>query len=162
MHYNRVVKYQDPEKTKRARDGRAGHKLQQTYWSMITRCTNPKSISFKNYGERGIQVDSRWLGIDGFSTFVEDMGDRPDGHTLDRIDVNGNYCKENCRWASRVDQYAGRRDASSHIGVVWNKQKNKWQARITRNHTIKHIGFFHSIDAAISARDKTLKMEGYT
>jgi len=69
---------------------------------MITRCENPRYARFKDYGGRGIKVCKRWR--ESFLNFLKDMGKRPDGMSLDRINVNGNYEPQNCRWASRKDQ----------------------------------------------------------
>lgn len=70
--------------------------------AMKTRCTNPNSQSYSNYGERGIQVCERWLA--SFESFLVDMGKAPAGSSLDRRDVNGNYEPENCKWATSRQQ----------------------------------------------------------
>lgn len=98
--------------TKHGHAGR-GHRS-PTYMSwkaMISRCYYPSTRSFYAYGGRGIEVVNRWRGKDGFRNFLKDMGERPEGLTLDRVRVNGNYSKSNCRWATREVQQANRRDS---------------------------------------------------
>ena len=78
-----------------------------TWRGMIQRCNNINNTNYKDYGGRGIKVCDKWLKFEGF---YEDMGDRPDNLTLDRINVNGNYCKENCRWSSWIEQGNNKRN----------------------------------------------------
>ena len=74
--------------------------------SMIQRCTNPNNSGWPDYGARGISVCERWLT---FENFLADMGERPDGLSIDRVDNNGNYEPGNCRWATASQQQRNRR-----------------------------------------------------
>lgn len=74
--------------------------------SMKQRCDNPKNIKFKHYGGRGIKYCESW---NKFENFYKDMGNRPLKTTLDRIDVNGNYSKENCKWSTYAEQNSNKR-----------------------------------------------------
>lgn len=77
------------------------HPLRNIWAGMKARCFNPNNPDYKNYGAVGITICRRWLV---FKNFCEDMGDRPEGHSIDRIDSTGNYCKANCRWATSLVQ----------------------------------------------------------
>lgn len=72
-----------------------------TWEGMKQRCLNPNATRYNEYGAVGIKLCDRWLD---FKNFLEDMGERPVGKTLDRIDPFGNYESENCRWATPKEQ----------------------------------------------------------
>lgn len=122
--------------------------------SMRDRCTNPNNKSYHNYGGRGITVDARW---DSFKTFYEDMGERPENYTLERLDNNKGYSKENCKWVTMTDQLNNRRNNHliTHNGVThtmaeWSKITGiKWD---TLRNRIDRYGW--SIEKALTTEVK--------
>jgi len=92
-------------RVKRHKDGRSKPENEQTfssYWHMLDRCYNEKHPNFKHYGGRGISVCERWKT--SFQAFLDDMGRRPDGTSLDRINCERGYEPGNCRWATALEQ----------------------------------------------------------
>ena len=131
-------------------------KLYHTWIGMKSRCYDPKSTAYKNYGGRGITICPEWR--DSFLAFkawayshgyAEDL-------SIDRIDVNGDYSPENCRWVSNsIQQFNKRksnRNTSGFVGVSWRKKENRWIAYITKDYKMHYLGSFASLDDAISAR----------
>lgn len=96
-------------------------KVYSTWSSMLTRCTNKNNKRYKDYGERGISVCERWKI---FENFLEDMGMPPaNNYSIDRIDNNGIYEKNNCRWASKKTQSRNKRTVKLNKNIV-NKLRN--------------------------------------
>lgn len=146
-HYYRMRVYGDPNKEPLS--PREHYKTEYTtYNNMKSRCCNANNRSYKDYGGRGIKICDRWL--ESFWNFVEDMGKKPEGYSLDRIDVNGDYCPENCRWASRHTQSANRRNKREYTGV-WEHKGTGWSARLIVD-GVRHEKYTKSKEDAILAR----------
>ena len=103
-HYMKWYRHGDPMWTRKAKYRSPTH---VTWYSMIRRCDSPNVKEYRNYGARGISYDPEWAD---FNKFLRDMGERPSGMTLDRINVNGNYTRNNCRWADKKTQSNNRRN----------------------------------------------------
>jgi hypothetical protein len=111
--------------------GHTNNPLWETYRTMLKRCYSINFKDYVNYGARGIQVNSNWLGINGFNNFFKDMGNKPSTeHTLDRVDVNGNYSLDNCRWATRKTQQNNRRNT---IYVSYHGKQYKFQELLDKS-----------------------------
>lgn len=159
MHYQRWKTKGSPYTLKKLyRNGRTTHPLYPVYASMKDRCMNPNNSHYASYGGRDIKVTERWLGAYGFTNFTEDMGERPQGYSIDRIDNDGNYEPSNCRWADNSLQAYNKRisprNKSGITGVYIHKATNKWTAQVKRSGVTKHLGLFSSREEAIKAREE--------
>jgi len=104
----------------------------RSWKDLRARCNNPNNQDYKDYGGRGIKVCQRW---DNFENFYADMGDRPSGMTVDRIDVNGDYEPNNCRWATPTQQANNKR---TNRCIEWNGQSKtlmEWSRETGIEHT---------------------------
>ena len=150
--------------------GFSKEKMFNVWKGIISRCCNPKYNEYKNYGARGITVCEEWKN--DYLRFKEDVGEKPSPeHSLDRIDNNGNYCKENCRWATPEEQsnnkrtnafieYNGKtltvqqwsRETGIKRGVINHRLSLGWDAEkilttpVIKNELITYSGKSHSLN----------------
>lgn len=145
------VKYVDQNRV-HSETGVEKHPLKYVYRTMVSRCYSPNSRKYSRYGARGIRVCDRWMEplTQGFWNFVEDMGERPEGYTLDRIDNDGHYSPDNCRWASQFTQQNNRGNNRKVVGV-YPTPSNTFRADIMINGK-KFSKKFKTFEAAVAQR----------
>jgi len=136
------------------------HPLYRTWKGMRERCRYEKHKDYAIYGGRGIKVCDRWLN---FENFVADVGEKPLGYTLDRVDYNGDYEPNNFRWASPSEQSKNQRKrktgfkkgaySNNQTGVVgvYKMDNGRFRAMIFINGKNKHLGCFETVEDAAKA-----------
>lgn len=147
----------------RAPHGRYKDSIYKIWQEMRYRCNNPNRPFYSYYGGRGISVCPEW--DESFAAFLKDMGERPSPeYTLDRTDPDGNYCKENCRWATKSEQSRNTRKISSkpttskYKGVSYEKRRGHWVAQIyCEKGERKYLGSFATEEEAAIARDEAAR-----
>src|ERR1017187_5851201 len=125
-----------------------------SWQSMFNRTRATAGANFECYGARGITICERWMK---FENFLSDMGQRPHGTTLDRINNDGNYEPGNCRWATAYEQTHNRRlskKSSSGERGVFRYKKRKWIATVTVGRFTLWSGIFSDVESAVKAREK--------
>lgn len=134
---------------KRARSLRMGNSPTYKSWmSAKQRCYNTNNHNYPNYGGRGIKMCDKW--VESFAAFFEDMGERPSlEHTLDRIDVNGDYEPSNCRWATRRTQSNNRRD-NIYLDV---KGEKLTVSEFSAKYNINRSNVAYELNRGLSATD---------
>ncbi len=139
----------------KTKHGYRSHSLYGTWGQMMDRCYKSGNASYHLYGGIGVTVCNRWHDIE---LFIEDMGAKPKGTTLDRKDSYGNYEPSNCRWANSTTQSINikpRKNCSSEYkGIHWNKATGNWRACVTKNGNTRHLGLFKVEREAALAYDK--------
>lgn len=136
------------------------HKLYKTWNNMMSRCYNKNVDDYKWYGARGIAVCSEWHSV---KNFIDDMSpSHIDGLTIDRIHVDGDYCKSNCRWITHAEQQSNTRllrstNSTGYRGVSKSNCGNGFRSRIFHKGKEVVIGVFESKIDAAKAYDRFCK-----
>lgn len=148
--------------------GLSNTRTYQIHEGMLRRCKPELAEQFPYHAGKGIKVCADWnpkLG-GSFENFYRDMGEAPEGMSLDRIDVNGDYCKENCRWASNSIQGYNKgldpNNTSGKSGVSFYTSQGKWSAEIHVDSEHIRLGMFVNFEDAVKAREEAeLKYYGW-
>lgn len=118
--------------------------------AMKSRCNTKSAKGYDDYGGRGIKVCKRWEN--SFQNFFEDMGTKPtEKHSLDRINVNGDYEPSNCRWATQSEQNKNRRQKDGKIKGIKVLPTGVFEVTINFFGKNKYVGRFKDLDKAVSA-----------
>ena len=140
---------------KNKKHGMVYSKEYNSWQSAKQRCTNINSKDYKNYGGKGIKMCNEWL--DSFEQFFKDMGEKPKGYSLDRIDRDGNYEPSNCRWADIFTQNHNRRSRNEKDNTGYRnirKMEHGYVIKITHEHSIRTSLTIKNLGDAIKIRDR--------
>lgn len=136
---------------KRGTQNKTDSKVYRAWQSMKRRCLYKKDIQYMNYGGRGITIDEKWRI--SFESFFNDMGEPPSKrHSLDRIDVNGNYNKENCKWSTVEEQHNNKTTSVKYfvIGAFYSARELSEVSGINAECIRRRVNRDWSIERAIS------------
>ena len=125
----------------------------RSWEAMKARCDNPQNNRYKYYGAKGISYPSAWFYFEGF---LKDMGERPEGKTLERKESAQNYSKDNCIWADAITQNRNRGSFSNNVsgvkGVSWQASVSRWYASGKINHKTFNLYSGSDFFLAVCAR----------
>jgi len=143
------------------------HPLYQTWNGMVRRCRDPKNNNYKWYGALGIDVYQPWSikgewgttetpqgFIDWLLYVEENLGDRPEGHSLDRIDSSGDYEPGNIRWSNITTQNLNRNSKRGRLRCIRQTPSGGWKVEINKNSKKIYLGTYQTIEEAIKVREE--------